>query len=53
MLFLMYILATTELINAAKVIMDHDSGRSRGFGFVSYTSSDAANSALQDMDGKV
>ncbi|KAK1423349.1 hypothetical protein QVD17_18648 [Tagetes erecta] len=36
----------------AKVITDHDSGRSRGFGFVSYTSADAANSALQDMDGK-
>lgn len=35
-----------------KVITDRDSGRSRGFGFVSYTSADAANSALQDMDGK-
>ncbi|KAI3699692.1 hypothetical protein L2E82_44130 [Cichorium intybus] len=35
-----------------RVITDRDSGRSRGFGFVSYTSSDAANSALQDMDGK-
>nr|GEW92694.1 glycine-rich RNA-binding protein 4, mitochondrial-like [Tanacetum cinerariifolium] len=36
----------------AKVIVDRDSGRSRGFGFVSYTSADAANTALQDMDGK-
>ncbi|KAI3665831.1 hypothetical protein L6452_44466 [Arctium lappa] len=36
----------------AKVITDRDSGRSRGFGFVSYTSADAANTALQDMDGK-
>ncbi|KAL8248761.1 hypothetical protein R6Q59_005629 [Mikania micrantha] len=36
----------------ARVITDRDSGRSRGFGFVSYTSADAANSALQDMDGK-
>ncbi|KAD7478624.1 hypothetical protein E3N88_01760 [Mikania micrantha] len=36
----------------ARVISDRDSGRSRGFGFVSYTSADAANSALQDMDGK-
>ncbi|CAI9276914.1 unnamed protein product [Lactuca saligna] len=35
-----------------RVITDRDSGRSRGFGFVSYTSADAANSALQDMDGK-
>ncbi|KAK9064828.1 hypothetical protein SSX86_016210 [Deinandra increscens subsp. villosa] len=40
-----------EVIDA-KVIIDRDSGRSRGFGFVSYTSADAANSALQDMDGK-
>lgn len=36
----------------SKVIVDRDSGRSRGFGFVSYTSADAANTALQDMDGK-
>ncbi|KAM0055425.1 putative RNA recognition motif domain, nucleotide-binding alpha-beta plait domain superfamily [Helianthus debilis subsp. tardiflorus] len=36
----------------AKVITDRDSGRSRGFGFVSYTSADSANTALQDMDGK-
>nr|XP_043608752.1 glycine-rich RNA-binding protein 4, mitochondrial-like [Erigeron canadensis] len=36
----------------AKVITDRDSGRSRGFGFVSYTSTDSASSALQDMDGK-
>ncbi|KVI02585.1 Nucleotide-binding, alpha-beta plait [Cynara cardunculus var. scolymus] len=40
-----------EVIDA-KVITDRDSGRSRGFGFVSYTSADAANTALQDMDGK-
>ncbi|XP_071702731.1 glycine-rich RNA-binding protein 4, mitochondrial-like [Rutidosis leptorrhynchoides] len=40
-----------EVIDA-KVITDRDSGRSRGFGFVSFTSSDAANSALRDMDGK-
>ncbi|PWA73293.1 nucleotide-binding alpha-beta plait domain-containing protein [Artemisia annua] len=36
----------------SKVIVDRDSGRSRGFGFVSYTSADAANTAMQDMDGK-
>ncbi|KAI3717014.1 hypothetical protein L1987_68313 [Smallanthus sonchifolius] len=40
-----------EVIDA-RVITDRDSGRSRGFGFVSYTSADAANSALHDMDGK-
>ena len=38
---------------AVRVITDRESGRSRGFGFVSYTSADAANSALHDMDGKV
>ncbi|CAH1413206.1 unnamed protein product [Lactuca virosa] len=37
--------------NYLKVITDRDSGRSLGFGFVSYTSAYAANSALQDMDG--
>ncbi|KAL5542667.1 hypothetical protein UlMin_010377 [Ulmus minor] len=36
----------------AKVIMDRDSGRSRGFGFVSFANNDSANSALQSMDGQ-
>ena len=35
----------------AKVITDRDSGRSRGFGFVSFTNDDDAERALQQMNG--
>lgn len=35
-----------------KVVTDRETGRSRGFGFISFTSTEEANSALQDMDGK-
>lgn len=33
--------------------MDRESGRSRGFGFVTYTSSEEAGAAITGMDGKV
>lgn len=36
----------------AKVIVDRVTGRSRGFGFVSFLSDDAAQNALAGMDGK-
>ncbi|XP_073284140.1 glycine-rich RNA-binding protein 2, mitochondrial-like [Primulina huaijiensis] len=36
----------------AKVITDRDTGKSRGFGFVNYSSDDSANSALSAMDGQ-
>ncbi|KAJ7569993.1 hypothetical protein O6H91_01G102800 [Diphasiastrum complanatum] len=39
-------------VTDAKVIVDRDTGRSRGFGFVSFTSDQDAESALQAMDGK-
>ncbi|XP_042027237.1 glycine-rich RNA-binding protein 2, mitochondrial-like [Salvia splendens] len=39
-------------VDSAKVIVDRDSGRSRGFGFVCFTSEEAANSALSAMDGQ-
>ena len=37
----------------ARIVMDRDSGRPRGFGFVTYTSIDEASSAIQALDGKV
>ncbi|CAM8916399.1 unnamed protein product [Rhodiola kirilowii] len=40
-----------ELIEV-KVICDHKSGKSKGYGFVNYTSETSANTALKQMDGK-
>lgn len=37
----------------AKIIFDRNTGRSRGFGFISFTSVDDAQTALAGMDGKV
>ncbi|XP_042431575.1 glycine-rich RNA-binding protein 4, mitochondrial-like [Zingiber officinale] len=36
----------------ARVIMDRETGRSRGFGFVTFTSSEEASAAISGMDGK-
>jgi RNA recognition motif-containing protein len=38
-------------ITEAKVICDRDSGRSRGFGFVTFTEEEAAEKALSAMNG--
>jgi len=40
-------------VTEAKVINDRDTGRSRGFGFVTYTEESAASSAMSAMDGTV
>uniref|UniRef100_A0A5B7BN68 RRM domain-containing protein n=1 Tax=Davidia involucrata TaxID=16924 RepID=A0A5B7BN68_DAVIN len=39
-------------IIGVKVICDHVSGKSKGYGFVQYTSEIAANKALKEMDGQ-
>jgi cold-inducible RNA-binding protein len=38
-------------ITEAKVITDRETGRSRGFGFVTFADSDAAQNAISEMDG--
>jgi cold-inducible RNA-binding protein len=38
-------------ITEAVVIKDRDTGRSRGFGFVSYANAEAKDQAVQAMDG--
>ncbi|PIW36588.1 MAG: RNA-binding protein [Candidatus Kerfeldbacteria bacterium CG15_BIG_FIL_POST_REV_8_21_14_020_45_12] len=39
-------------VESAKVIMDRDSGRSRGFGFVEMASPEDAQAAIDMWDGK-
>jgi cold-inducible RNA-binding protein len=39
-------------VASAKVIMDRDSGRSKGFGFVEMSSDDEAQEAIRGMNGQ-
>mgnify|MGYP001358340345 CR=1 FL=1 len=39
-------------VTSAKIIMDRDSGRSKGFGFVEMSSSSEAQSAIEKMNGQ-
>ena len=38
-------------VTEAKVISDRDTGRSRGFGFVTFSDADAADAAIEQMNG--
>lgn len=39
-------------VNSAKVIMDRESGRSKGFGFVEMSSANEATAAISGMHGQ-
>lgn len=39
-------------VQSAKVMMERDTGRSKGFGFVEMASADEANSAIEGLNGK-
>lgn len=39
-------------VKSAKIIMDRDTGRSRGFGFVEMGSTEEAQQAISNLDGK-
>lgn len=41
-----------KVVNA-RVVYDRDSGRSRGFGFVTMTSESEMNDAIANLDGQV
>ena len=40
-------------VEEVKVIMDRDSGRSKGFGFVTFSTDEAAAKCKSEMDGQV
>ena len=39
-------------VTEAKVVTDRETGRSRGFGFVTFVSADNADAAIKGLDGK-
>ncbi|MDD4817919.1 MAG: RNA-binding protein [Victivallaceae bacterium] len=39
-------------VDAARIVMDRDSGRSKGFGFVEMSDANAANAAIEALNGK-
>lgn len=39
-------------VREAKVITDRETGRSRGFGFVTFTDGESGSAAMKEMDGQ-
>ena len=39
-------------VSSAKIIIDRETGRSKGFGFVEMDNDDEANSAIADLNGQ-
>ena len=39
-------------VDSAKIVMDRDTGRSKGFGFVEMSSGDEAAAAIESLNGK-
>ena len=39
------------IVEEAKIITDRETGRSRGFGFVTFDNADSADTAISQMDG--
>lgn len=48
-----YLIVTNFIFLAARVIVDRETGRSRGFGFITYATPEDASSAIQALDGQV
>ena len=44
--------ASFGTVTSAKVIMDRETGRSRGFGFVEMSSDDEADAVVKGLDGQ-
>jgi RNA recognition motif-containing protein len=40
------------VVDSARVIMDRDSGRSKGFGFVEMSNANEANAAIEALNGR-
>jgi RNA recognition motif-containing protein len=43
--------STIGAVDSAKIIMDRDSGRSKGFGFVEMTNDNEADTAISELNG--